>query len=189
MQRFPLTAASLFLLVVLGLLPGGQLSAQVVENPPWHLLIELGNSDLDYSSGDFRVDGDDLGFGLHAGTRFHDQFTAALAYQDLGRMATSEEDGDGESEAIRDSSVTAWMAYVESDWQFFDLLYPSIGLGVAHWQIDLPAGADVTDSDTVPVLRAGLGIAMAENSRFQLTAQHMGRLEANSVLLGLRFDF
>lgn len=189
MKRPPLFAVSLSLLALSAFLSPGPVQAQVVENPPWHLLVEMGNTDLDYSTGDFRVDGDDLGFGLHAGTRFQDRFTAAIAYQDLGRMATTEDPDNGDPEEIRDTSVTAWMAYLEMDWRLFDFLYPSVGLGVGHWQADLPAGADVTDSDTVPVLRAGLGVAVAENSRLQLTAQHMGRLEANSVLLGLRFDF
>ncbi|MCP1728259.1 hypothetical protein J2T60_002259 [Natronospira proteinivora] len=165
---------------------------QAWDQPQWYAAFELGNSDLDSEESSFQIDDSDTSFGLRFGYRVNSHVSIVGGYMDLGRFDTELlADVDEEITVVgeRSSTATAWTAQAELGWEFVGFLHANVGVGVARWRLDLPAADGNDTQDTAPMVRLGLGMDVGGNTRLDLFAQHIARLEANTAGIGLRFDF
>ncbi|MEA5445056.1 hypothetical protein VCB98_04385 [Gammaproteobacteria bacterium AB-CW1] len=174
------------------------LQAQVwPPQPEWHLGVEVGSTQLDVSEEDFRIYQSDTSFGVRAGWSVTSNVDLVAGYLDMGRFDTvlfeDEVDEDGDTRRVvggfRTSSATAWTAHAELNYELFGFLHPSVGLGVARWRLDIPDGQHSDTQDTAPILRLAVGFELGGNTRLDISAQRIGRLDARSGGLTLRFDF
>ncbi|MDQ2069695.1 outer membrane beta-barrel protein [Natronospira bacteriovora] len=159
----------------------------------WHLALEAGETQLDISKDNYRIDDSDTSLHLMAGYEITRNINIVGGYMDLGRFATDllveDEDGDMVVDDRRRTSVSAWTAHVEMHWSLLGFLHPNVGLGAARWRLDMPDGQYDDTQDTAPMLRLGLGIDVAPNSRLDVTVQEISRLNARTAALGLRITF
>jgi|GEM_PF-2122830 len=180
--------ASLLLLALPSLV-----NAQAWDRPQWFGSFELGNSQLDVEESDYIIDDSDTAFALRFGYQVNDHFSLVGGYADLGRFNTEflaeDEDGNLIVSEQGSTSATAWMAHAELSREFLGFLHPNVGVGVARWRLDIPDDQHDNTEDTAPLVRLGLGIAIGGNARVDIFGQHIGRLEAVTAGIGLRFDF
>lgn len=157
----------------------------------WHFAFDIGTARIDHEDGNDTFDDSDTKLAAHVGYDLFADISAVIGYAHYGRMDTTRDSVIDQPWATNppDTTIAAWLLYLQTDWQLGDNIYPTAGLGTAFWRARTAPGSTADERDFDALVRLGVGVGMEGGSRFEIMAESIPEIGLSTLTLGIRVDF
>lgn len=158
----------------------------------WHTGFQIGSTRVDHEDGNDHFDDTQTTLAAHVGFEMFANISMVIGYAHFGRIDTTRDNPHIDqpwASDVPDTTIAAWQLYLETDWQVADNIYPTVGLGTAFWRKRTAPGSTAEERDFDPLVRLGVGFGMAEGGRFEISAQSIPAISADTLTIGMRLDF